>query len=149
LQEPESQIILGAAVIDDVIGLVILTVVTGLTRGDHITILGVAQIPAVAFGFLIATVVVGSFIVPHVVRLLSRADSRGTTAILALMLAFRLAWLADQAGSAVIIGAFAGGLVLAKTPNAHEIEHGVTELGTFFVPHFFWCGSERRLMFVT
>ena len=137
LQDPESQIILGAAVIDDIIGLVILTVVTGLTRGEEITILGVAQITAVAFGFLIATVVVGSFIVPHVVRHVSRLDSHGPMAILAVILAFGLAWLADQVGSAVIIGAFAAGLVLAKTPKAHEIEHGVTELGNFFVPLFF------------
>ena len=52
LQEPESQIILGAAVIDDIIGLVILTVVAGLTQGEQVTILGVARITAVAFGFL-------------------------------------------------------------------------------------------------
>lgn len=137
LQDPESQIILGAAVIDDIIGLVILTVVTGLTRGEQVTILGIAEITAVAFGFLVATVVVGSFIVPHVVRLVSRLDSHGPTVILAVILAFGLAWLADQVGSAVIIGAFAAGLVLANTPKVHEIEHGVTELGNFFVPLFF------------
>ena len=53
LQEPESQIILGAAVIDDIIGLVILTVVAGMTRGEEVTLLGVARITAVAFGFLV------------------------------------------------------------------------------------------------
>ena len=52
LQEPESQIILGAAVIDDVIGLVILAVVTGLTHGEAVTILGVATTTGIAFGFL-------------------------------------------------------------------------------------------------
>src|SRR5918993_1481253 len=59
LQEPESQIVLGAAVIDDIIGLVILTVVAGMTRGEEVTLLGVAQITAVAFGFLAATLIVG------------------------------------------------------------------------------------------
>lgn len=53
LQEPESQIVLGAAVIDDIIGLVILTVVAGLTQGEQITALGVARITGVAFGFLL------------------------------------------------------------------------------------------------
>jgi Kef-type K+ transport system membrane component KefB len=137
LQEPESQIVLGAAVIDDIIGLVILTVVAGMTRGEEVTLLGVAQITGVAFGFLVATLIVGSFLVPRIVGLTIRIDMPGTTTILAVILAFGLAWLAETAGSAVIIGAFAAGLLLAKTPQAHEIEHGVTELGNFFVPIFF------------
>jgi Kef-type K+ transport system membrane component KefB len=69
--------------------------------------------------------------------LTSRVELPGTTTILAVMLAFGLAWLADKSGSAVIIGAFAAGLLLAQTPQVHEIEHGVTELGNFFVPLFF------------
>ena len=137
LQEPESQIILGAAVIDDIIGLVILTVVAGLIAGEQVTILGVARITAVAFGFLVMTLVVGRYLVPRLVGLASRMDLPGTSTILAVILAFGLAWLADKAGSAVIIGAFAAGLLLAGTPKAHEIEHGVTELGNFFVPLFF------------
>ncbi len=55
----------------------------------------------------------------------------------ALVLAFGLAWLADASGSAVIIGAFAAGILLARTPQAHEIENGITSLGRFFVPLFF------------
>ena len=137
LHEPESQIILGAAVIDDIIGLVILTVVSGLARGEQITALGVARITGIAFGFLAATLVVGSLVIPHLVRAASRIGLPGTTTILAVILAFGLAWLADNAGSAVIIGAFAAGLLIAKTPKAHEVERGVTELGNFFVPLFF------------
>ena len=137
LQEPESQIILGAAVIDDVIGLIILTVVSELTQGETVTALGVARITAVAFGFLIATLLVGSLLVPHLVKLGGRVKLPGTPTILAVLLAFGLAWLADRAGSAVIIGAFAAGLLVARTPKAHEIEHGMTELGNFFVPLFF------------
>src|SRR4029079_6925749 len=90
----------------------------------------------VAFGFLVATVIVGSFLVPHTVRLASRMDLPGTTTILDVIIAFGLACLAEKAGSAVIIGAFAAGLLLAKTPQAREIEHGVTGLGNFFVPIF-------------
>ena len=57
--------------------------------------------------------------------------------MLALMLAFGLAWLASVVGSAMIIGAFAAGLLLRETPQAHEIERGVAHLGHFFVPLFF------------
>jgi Kef-type K+ transport system membrane component KefB len=53
------------------------------------------------------------------------------------MLAFGLAWLASVAGSAMIIGAFAAGLLLRGTRHAHEIERGVAHLGHFFVPIFF------------
>ena len=137
LQEPESRIILGAAVIDDIVGLVILTVVAGLVAGNEVTAFGVARITFVAFGFLIATLVIGGFVIPHVVRLVSMIDLPGTSTILAVILAFGLAWLADKAGSAIIIGAFAAGLLLSATPKAHEVEHGITELGNFFVPLFF------------
>lgn len=137
LHEPESRIVLGAAVIDDVIGLVILAVVSGLTQGQDVTVAVVARTTGIAFGFLIGTLLVGRFLVPPVVRVASRGDLPGTPTILALMLAFGLAWLASVAGSALIIGAFAAGLLLRGTPHAHEMERGVAQLGHFFVPIFF------------
>ena len=124
LQEPEGQIVLGAAVIDDIIGLVILTVVAGLTEGHQVTILGVARITAVAFGFLLGTLLVGSLIVPRLARLVSKIDLPETTTIMAVILAFGLAWLADRAGSAVILGAFAAGLLLARTPKPMRLSTG-------------------------
>jgi Kef-type K+ transport system membrane component KefB len=137
LQEQESHIILGAAVLDDVMGLVMLAVVTGLTAGHTLTVFGVATTTAIAFGFLGGTLLVGRLVVPPVVRAVSRIDLPGTPTMLAVMLAFGLAWLASVVGSAMIIGAFAAGLLLRDTPQAHEIERGVTHLGHFFVPLFF------------
>ena len=137
LQEPESHIILGAAVIDDVIGLVILAVVTGLTAGQTLTVLGVATTTVIAFGFLGGTLLVGGLLVPPLARAVSRIDLPGTPTMLAVMLAFGLAWLASVVGSAMIIGAFAAGLLLRNTSHAHEIERGVAHLGHFFVPIFF------------
>jgi Kef-type K+ transport system membrane component KefB len=137
LHEPESHIILGAAVIDDVIGLVILAVVTGLTAGQPVTVLGIATTTAIAFGFLAGTLLIGQLVVPPVVRAASHVDVPGTATMLAVMLAFGLAWLASAVGSAMIIGAFAAGLLLRETPHAHEIARGVAHLGHFFVPLFF------------
>jgi Kef-type K+ transport system membrane component KefB len=91
LQEPESQIVLGAAVLDDVIGLVILAVVSGLTQGQEITTLGVAKTTGIAFGFLAGTLLVGRFVVPPLVRLVSRVDLPGTATMFAVMLALGLA----------------------------------------------------------
>lgn len=137
LQEPESQIVLGAAVIDDVIGLIILAVVSGIIAGTGVSVGSVAQITAIAFGFIIAVLVVGRFAVPAVFGVLERIGKPETLAIMGLVLAFLTAWLADLAGSALIIGAFAAGLTLAPTRFAHPVEEGVIRLGQFFVPIFF------------
>jgi Kef-type K+ transport system membrane component KefB len=137
LQEPESQIVLGAAVIDDVIGLVILAVVAGVARGEGVSAWGIAKTTLIAFGFLIATLLIGRLIVPPLVKRFRQIDLPGTPTILALLLAFGLAWLASYAGSATIIGAFAAGLLIRGNPDAHEIEQGIAALGHFFVPLFF------------
>jgi Kef-type K+ transport system membrane component KefB len=137
LREPESQIVLGAAVIDDVIGLIILTVVAGLAAGQEVTALGVARIGGVAFGFLAGTLLLGGLVVPPLFRWFSKIDLPGTPTMQAVMLALGLAWLAHAAGSAVIIGAFAAGLLLNRTPYARQVEKGVAHLGHLFVPLFF------------
>jgi Kef-type K+ transport system membrane component KefB len=137
LQEPEGQVILGAAILDDVVGLVILAVVTGMAQGAEITTAGVATTTAIAFGFLIATLLVGRFLVPGLAQVFRRVDLPGTTTILSLVVALGLAWLAYQSGSALIIGAFAAGLLLRDSPYHKEIEHGIAGLGHFFVPIFF------------
>jgi len=137
LDSPESQVVLGAAVVDDVLGLIILAVVGQMAAGTQVTVSGVAWITGVAFGFLIITLVLGRLFVPPLSRLAARATQPGMTLTLALVLAFGLAWLAWGAGSAMIIGAFAAGLLLRASPLAHEIEAGAKQVGYFFVPIFF------------
>ncbi len=137
LKEPESQVIIGAAVLDDIIGLIILAVVSNLTEGKSVSPAQVAGIAAIAFGFLAAVLVVGKLIVPRMVEALSRSNLPGTPTMIAVMLAFALAWLASVMGSAMIIGAFAAGLLVRGLQQTHEIERGVASLGHFFVPFFF------------
>jgi Kef-type K+ transport system membrane component KefB len=139
LQGPEGRIILGAAVLDDVIGLVILTVVGGIKPGEQVTVSfpAVARDTAMAFGFLIATLLLGRFVVPRLLWLARALGRPGAATIAAVVLALALAWLADRVGSAVIIGAFAAGLLLGRTRQAEEVQRGVAHLGHFFVPLFF------------
>ncbi len=137
LHDLEGQIILGAAVLDDVFGLVILTVVAGLTRGDSVTLLSVVTTAAIAFGFLAGVMLVGTYLAPWISWAAGGIDLPGTPTILALIAALALAWLAARLGSATILGAFAAGMLLAPLPRAGEIEKGVTALGHFFVPLFF------------
>ncbi len=137
LHAPESRVVLGAAILDDVLGLVILTVVSGLVTDGGVSAGGVAKVTGIAFGFLIATIVIGRIILPPLVRLVSRIQHPGTPTIFALMLAFGLGWLAHQAGLAPILGAFAAGVLLVGSDEKAEIEQGVARLGHFFVPLFF------------
>lgn len=137
LQSVEGQIVLGAAVIDDVIGLVILAVVADLVAGNQPSALGVLRTTGIAFGFLAVAIVVGRFLVPPVFGLIARTGKEHTLASMALALAFLLAVLASQVGSALIIGAFAAGLVLAPTEHAHPVERGIVRLANVFVPIFF------------
>lgn len=137
LQAQESQIVLGAAVIDDVIGLVILAIVAGVSQGEGVSAWAAARITLIAFGFLAGTLLIGRWIVPPLVTRASKIDLPGTPTILALIIALGLAWLANFAGSATIIGAFAAGLLVREARDAHAIERGITQLGHFFVPLFF------------
>lgn len=137
LQDIESQVVLGAAVIDDVIGLVILAVVSRVVGGGTITAGSVALTTGAAFGFVVAAVAIGRLVVPPVFGLLARIGRPESLAPMGLAVGFLVAVLAHAAGSALIIGAFAAGVVFQPTTHAHAIERGVTRLGHFFVPIFF------------
>jgi Kef-type K+ transport system membrane component KefB len=137
LETPEGQIVLGAAVLDDVIGLIILSVVSGLAAGQGVTLLGVGMTTAVAIGFIVAALIVGSLLAPPIFRFVARVQTTGALGLIALAFAFLLAWLASVSGSAMIIGAFAAGLVLHRTPQRQAIEAKATSLAHFFVPIFF------------
>lgn len=137
LQTPEGQVILGAAVIDDVMGLIILGVVARLVLGESPSVVDVAQITLVAFGFLLAAVLLGRLFALRMFDLLSRISKPESLAVMALAFAFVMALLAESAGSALIIGAFAAGLILQPSQHRPAIEQSVLRIGHFFVPIFF------------
>lgn len=137
LKDTESQIILGAAVIDDVLGLIILTVVSSLAAGQSLTMLGISRVAATAFGFVILAVLIGSFLAPKLIAVITRLRVRKALFFSAVMFAFALAYAAEALGSALIIGAFAAGLVLARTEKGKEIEQEVYDIAQFFIPIFF------------
>jgi Kef-type K+ transport system membrane component KefB len=137
LHTQEGQIVLGAAVLDDVVGLIILTIVAKLALGATVTVFGVAQTAAIAIGFVVAALLLGRWLAPPLFRVVERIRVTGALGLIALAFALFLAWLADMSGSARIIGAFAAGLVLHGTPQRREIEQATSTIGLFFVPIFF------------
>jgi Kef-type K+ transport system membrane component KefB len=137
LRTVEGRVVLGAAVLDDVVGLIILSIIAGLVGGAALTLGGVATTAGIAVGFIIAAILIGSVLVPPFMRLASRLRLTWALGAMGLALALVMAGIAGWAGSATIIGAFAAGLVLHATPQREEVEQATATLGHFFVPIFF------------
>lgn len=110
-----AQTVLGAAVIDDVLGLIVLAVVSALATGGTVSALSVTLIAAKSFGFLAAALVIGSLLAPQLSRMYSKLYS-GIAMKLAFALGFALifGYLAELVGLEPIIGAFAAGLLLEE-----------------------------------
>jgi Kef-type K+ transport system membrane component KefB len=145
---PEARIILGAAVIDDVMGLVILAVVGGAiaaaASGQALSYGSLFVILAKAVLFLVGALAVGVRFSPFMFRFASRLESRGVLLALALSWCFLLSWLASAIELAPIVGAFAAGLVLERVHyrdfvdrGEHELEELVAPITAFLVPVFF------------
>jgi Kef-type K+ transport system membrane component KefB len=97
----------------------------------------VGKVFGIAIGFVVVAVAVGSMLAPRLIALITRLRVGKALFFTSIMFAFGLAYLADLVGSALIIGAFAAGLVLARTERGREIEHEVYDVAQFFIPIFF------------
>jgi Kef-type K+ transport system membrane component KefB len=145
---PEARVILGAAVIDDVLGLVILAVVSGAVTaadaGRTVSVGSVLAILAKAMLFLVGALVLGVKLSPRLFRIASRLQTRGVLLALGLASCFFMSWLSGAIGLAPIVGAFAAGLVLEKLHyrdfvdrGEHGLEDLVKPISAFLVPIFF------------
>lgn len=134
----EARTVLGAAVADDVLGLVILTVVVRLVSEGSVSVLDVAGILLVAIAFLVLTAALGSRFAPGLFHFLDRhARSAGTLVALALAFTLAFAELADAAQLAPIVGAFVAGLALSGSSAAERIQRELAPVGHLFIPVFF------------
>ena len=144
----EARLILGAAVLDDVLGLIVLAVVAGAiasaNSGEAMAISSVAMIALKAVVFLVGALWIGVRITPKTFELASRLRSRGALLATGLAFCFLLAWLSSLFGLAPIIGAFAAGLILEEVHykdfvqrGEHGLEHLVHPIAGFLAPVFF------------
>lgn len=135
LQHRASQIILAAAVIDDVLGLIVLAIVTSLAR-DHVRILELISTAAIAIVFTLLVIRWGSSTMNRVTpRLVSTLRAGEAQFNVAMVLLFGLSVAAGVAGVAAIVGAFLAGMAISESVDARvrELTHGVSEL---LVPFF-------------
>lgn len=142
MSSPEGVTILAAAVLDDVIGIVILAIVVGIasisgTGGGSVNWGEIGIIALKAFGFWLICTVVGILVAPKLTKGLKRFKSMELIASISLGLALLLAGLSEKAGLAMIIGAYVTGLSLSQTDISHEIMKRTKGIYDFFVPIFF------------
>jgi Kef-type K+ transport system membrane component KefB len=137
LHTQEGRVVLGAAVLDAIIGLVILSVIASFAAGTAITTTGVVRATAIAFGFVVITLLVGGYVVPPLFRAAKALRSPTTIAVLGLVFAFALAALAGLLGSSVIVGAFVAGVLLNGIQQREDILGFAAPIGSLLTPIFF------------
>jgi Kef-type K+ transport system membrane component KefB len=147
-QTNEAKVILGAAVIDDVLGLVILAVVTGVIQaagsGESVSVGEISAMVGKAAIFLIGSLSLGVLISPKLFWLASKLRAQGALLATGLSLCFLLSWLANKIGLAPIVGAFAAGLILEDLHSQtfvirgeRSLEDLIHPISSFLVPVFF------------
>ena len=147
-QTKEARIILGAAVIDDVQGLLILAVVSGIiaaaNSGGSLSYGDVGLTVVKATVFLVGSLVLGVKVSPRLFSLASRLQTQGVLVATGLSFCFLLAWLANSIGLAPIVGAFAAGLILEDLHyrdfvdrGEHPLEELIEPIASFLTPVFF------------
>lgn len=147
-QTREARVILGAAVMDDVLGLIILAVVAGVIqaadRGSALSLGDTALVLGKATVFLVGALTLGVAFSPRLFRLASRLRGRGVLLTTALVVCFVLAYLSAVVGLAPIVGAYAAGLILEdvhfrdfKNRGEHPLEELIQPVAILLVPIFF------------
>lgn len=137
LDSTAARIILGAAVIDDILGIVILSVVQVLGAKGSAAFGLVAWSLFTSVGFLVVALVAGRWLAPLFIRFIDRARVRGVLIVGSIVFALLLAVLASVSGSAPLIGALAAGLLLGRTHRREVIEDRIRPIADFFTPIFF------------
>ncbi len=137
LKSREGQIIVGAAVIDDVLGIIVLAVVASLAKTGEVDILNVVFLIVSATTFLLGSILLGKFFNKSFVAIADKLQTRGNLVIPAFIFAFFMAFLANAIHLEAILGAFAAGLVLDETDKRKELDKQVIPIADIFVPIFF------------
>lgn len=141
LDSQEGVTILAGAVIDDVLGIIMLAIGMGMIAaqqsGNSVSWLNISGIAARSFGVWVGATAIGIFVSQSIARLLKPCGSHGEVAVLTLGLALLVGGLFEQANLAMIIGAYVTGLSFSRTEMGIMIQEKLHGLYQFLVPIFF------------
>ncbi|MBO4552391.1 MAG: cation:proton antiporter [Candidatus Methanomethylophilaceae archaeon] len=145
----ESRIIIGAAVIDDILGMIVLAIVSGMAKSGEIDIVNIAVVTVSAFAFVIIIMLFSYFAVPWLKAKVQEHNDRKfeqdknyiptkyNMLISGIVLCFAFAWLAETIGLAAIIGAFLAGMIFADYSTIWGLDEKVEAINTLLVSFFF------------
>jgi Kef-type K+ transport system membrane component KefB len=131
-----AKVMLGAAVIDDILGLIVLAVVTGVGKGA-ISYVKITLVTLEAVGFVLFLIIIGKKLVYHIALRLNFIKSRNAPFILAILFCLGLSAVASYIDLAAIVGAFMAGMVLAESNLEFNFSLKFESLYDFLVPFFF------------
>lgn len=138
LKSLEGRCIVNAAIIDDIVGILLLTFIIGLTAGSTGENSGIALSIVKIIGFFIISFIFGLFILQPFFLNLKKILLDNVVVSLAIAVVLLYSWFAEKAGLAAITGAFFAGLFLGQTHHKHAVQTGITSIGkSFFVDVFF------------
>jgi Kef-type K+ transport system membrane component KefB len=137
LDNPEGVTIIAAAVVDDVLGILVLTVVVGINAAAGFSLGNLGWIAFKAIAFWLGLTVVGILVAPYIERAVNKFRAPGASLVLMVALAFLAAGMAEVFGLAFIIGAFSIGLALSTTELGHRVEEELSSISQILVPVFF------------
>ena len=137
LKSKEGQIIVGAAVIDDVLGIIVLAVVASLAKTGEVDITNVAILLVSAIAFLFGSILLGGFFNKTFVAIVDKLKTRGNIVIPAFIFAYIMAFIGNAIHLEAILGAFAAGLVLDETDARKELDELIKPVADLLVPVFF------------
>ena len=137
LQREESRVILGAAVIDDILAMLLLGVVTAMQSGESLQLGHLAVILLEAVGFIAVIALLGTRVMRHSSQWLEAPINPLSPLTIVLALCLGLAFLSTQFGLAAIIGAFLAGMLVSETKQRQTLEHQTQPLLAFMTPFFF------------
>ena len=144
-QSQEARVILGAAVIDDILGLIMLAIVSGIIVSGGVELNNIISIIALVSLFLITAFAAGPYFLNYAIRLVERLDVVEAKLFISFLFVMILAWFANLVGLATIVGAFAAGVILHdgyfRAWGLHDgqvkIKDLITPLEVILVPIFF------------
>ncbi|KAM3113628.1 cation:proton antiporter [Phormidesmis sp. 146-33] len=137
LSSKEGQIIVGAAVLDDVLGIIVLAVVAGLAKTGEVQVGNIVYLIISAAVFLVGSLWLGLLLNPFLISLVNELRTRGQLLIVSLVFAFLLSYIAVVIQLEAILGAFAAGLILADTEKRKELREQIEPIADMLVPIFF------------
>ncbi len=138
-----SQVILGAAVFDDILGMILLTIVVSLAEGTGIQYIHLGIVAAEAVGFALIMIFVAPRVVGRMEPGLQKMSTSNAPLILALAICLGFSVLATKIGMAAIIGAFFAGLIFSDYAPRWELELPVKGITEFLTPFFFFTMGAR------